>query len=205
MKIFLHKCNICPENDFICLAEPYRSWYNEMDEAKKLRCDRIKAPIDRILSISGDHLARLALEEQTGSPAEKFHFSYDSHNKPILPDGSAYFNISHSGSFAVAIAAEKPCGIDIEVPRKIRTSVIDRVCTAEEKEFIENSPNKALAFLTVWTKKEAYFKSIGCGIATVLSFFNTLCEQKIVTLQTNDYVLSLYPQEKKEDIHVITK
>lgn len=205
MKIFIHKCNNCLKNDLICLAEPYLSWYNEMDKAKQIRCDKMKFPQDRLMIIAGDHLARYALSDLTGLSTDKFHFSHDSHGKPILSDKSAYFNISHSGGFAAAIASDRPCGIDIEVPRKVRHSVLDHVCAPQEKAYIESSKDTQAAFLEIWTKKEAYFKSIGCGIATVLSFFNTLSEPSIYTTKTNDYTLSVYPYLNKEDIYVITK
>ena len=103
---------------------------------------------------------------------------------PIIlkkPDGKPYlrdfpiieFNLSHSENWAIcAVTLDKPVGVDIEYENK--DSNIDFINIAEnffslkEVERIKSTDNLNQLFLTMWTRKEAYIKSIGLGLSNEL-------------------------------------
>ena len=79
-----------------------------------------------------------------------------------------YFNLSHSGNFAVCIVAGIPCGIDIEGNRPFKPSVAKRFFSKTEYHWIYDTENVSVQterFFRLWTLKEAYAKATGNGIA----------------------------------------
>ena len=173
--------------------------YSMLDTAKKARVDRCKSERRKMI-IASDMLARKMVSDYTCvSPADVV-FAHSSHGKPILPNGEAHFNISHSGFYCVGCIDSNPCGIDIEVLKDIDLKSTKRFCTTNEFEYIHNSEDKSKACLTIWTRKEAYFKSIGCGIATVLCSVDTTKETDIITNYGEDYVLSVCCKDKEIEV-----
>lgn len=94
----------------------------------------------------------------------------------VLPDGKPYFptrpglffNLSHSGHYAVCIVSDHACGIDIEGGRSVKLSVAKRFFSDFEYHWIADTKDLALQeqrFLRLWTLKEAYAKATGRGIA----------------------------------------
>lgn len=84
--------------------------------------------------------------------------------KPKLLHDFLHVNISHCKGLAVAAAGRVPLGVDAETPRKVRDSLLTKVCTAEEAAEIQQAADKNLAFSRFWTLKEAYAKYTGEGI-----------------------------------------
>ncbi len=99
---------------------------------------------------------------------------YKKNEKPY-PDSCCFcFNLSHSEEYVVAAFSERELGIDIQSCKKGNyTKLIDRFFTEEEKSFLDKvgSEDEALFrewFYRLWTRKEAYGKLIGEGIAPVI-------------------------------------
>ena len=84
--------------------------------------------------------------------------------KPQLMHDFLYMNISHCKGLAVAAVGRMPLGVDAEVPRTVRESLLEKVCTAEEAEAILNAADPDAVFSQFWTLKEAYAKYTGKGI-----------------------------------------
>ena len=96
---------------------------------------------------------------------EPCEFSYLPDGKPFLTEHpDIHFNLSHSGDVAVCALSDQPVGIDIETSRKISNSLIDYTMNEKERAFIAASDDMTMAFLTLWTKKEALLKLTGEGI-----------------------------------------
>lgn len=167
-------------------------WYNEVEPIKRAKIDNVQNKKVKTSRIISDHLAKLAVSEFLNIPITEIDIYYGKHGKPLLKSGKAYFNVSHSGNYVVACVGRAPCGIDIEEIRDVDLKVSKRICTDNEKQYINNAQNKSLALLEIWTKKEAYFKSFGCGIATCLTAVDTLNEKGFNTYKTHEYVLTVY-------------
>ncbi len=99
--------------------------------------------------------------------------------KPFLesPRG-LFFNLSHSGDYAVCAVADREVGVDIQKEQEAFFSgLLNKVLHEEEKPFfftdrekegkpgcIEQEP-KAHRFYKIWAAKEAYVKCTGEGLA----------------------------------------
>ncbi|PKM84196.1 MAG: hypothetical protein CVU86_08505 [Firmicutes bacterium HGW-Firmicutes-11] len=102
----------------------------------------------------------------------------DVNGKPYFPQiPQIRFSISHSGGFWACVFHEKEIGLDIEDPTiRRRTIPLDRLAkryfSQEEQQYCEGKG--LVAFLNVWTRKEAYLKCVGTGIAGGLSSISTV-------------------------------
>jgi 4'-phosphopantetheinyl transferase len=108
---------------------------------------------------------------------DQFHFSTNSHGKPVLNGHNVEFNLSHSGNFAlIAIAKECRVGVDVE---RIRSGISSHVIAQQyfsTSEFAELQSlpleQRETAFFTCWTRKEAYIKAEGQGLSLPLESFD---------------------------------
>jgi 4'-phosphopantetheinyl transferase len=112
-------------------------------------------------------------------------FEYGPHGKPRLEGeaGTALcFNVSHSGDRALfAFARERELGVDVEA---VRTEIEHAAIAArffspgEQAALLERPESeRASAFFTIWTRKEAYLKLLGAGLAAGLSSFDVSLDE----------------------------
>ena len=135
-------------------------------------------------------LVRKVLTHYTGIPSASLEFARREQGKPYLANSPIYFNLSHSGNFAVlAVTTLGEIGIDIETirPRNF-LAIAERYYHADEFKQLLATPEaeREPLFFKIWTLKEAFFKATGGGISTgldkvVFSFRNstitaTFCE-----------------------------
>jgi 4'-phosphopantetheinyl transferase len=110
----------------------------------------------------------------------QIRFVYNAFGKPELsPElGSRLkFNLSHSAGCAlIAIAADADVGVDLEYIRAQldHAEIARRFFSAAEADRLHRLPShlQAQAFLSCWTKKEAYVKACGEGLAMPLTSFS---------------------------------
>ncbi len=108
---------------------------------------------------------------------EEVAFDYNQHGKPALVCGKLNFNLSHSGQLALyAISAERNVGVDVEMIRPLDD--LDGVSTGNfsilENRVLQSVPKieRLQAFFNCWTRKEAFIKAIGDGLAYPLDQFD---------------------------------
>lgn len=98
--------------------------------------------------------------------------------------GGLGVSISHSGPFvALALSSDGECGVDIESSEGLPAClpIHDRFFSTQEKLWLEEAGNrsdKGQRFLRLWTRKEAYLKATGQGLAGLssqLEFAGPLC------------------------------
>ena len=126
------------------------------------------------------HVAlRLVLGDLTGTAPESLHFERRcghcgaaGHGKPHLGGRSDLdFSISHSGGLAlIAVARGRRVGADVERvrPRTDVLAIARGSLSARERQTIESLETDAArreAFFRCWTRKEAYLKALGVGLA----------------------------------------
>jgi 4'-phosphopantetheinyl transferase len=118
-------------------------------------------------------------------------FAYNRHGKPSLRDSrrgsdgrfsEIHFNVSHSGSWALqAVTRAGEVGIDIERidPRFYNAGFVDeqipeRFFSPREVAQLRALPadQQTAAFFRCWTRKEAYIKARGLGLALPLDSFD---------------------------------
>ncbi|MEO9482133.1 MAG: 4'-phosphopantetheinyl transferase superfamily protein [Ekhidna sp.] len=97
------------------------------------------------------------------SLCEKFDIEFDgiskeANGKPYLDGKGVHISISHSFPIAAAmIHLEKPCGIDMERPRKKHDYVKMKYLHASEMEYKEDLQK----LCTIWCAKEVIYKIFG--------------------------------------------
>lgn len=176
--------------------EDLKVWFNEIEPVKQEKINRAQNEKLKTSRIISDHLVKVAISDFLNIPNNEIEIYYGKHGKPLLKNGKAYFNASHSGNYVVACVDSCPCGIDIEEIRDVNLKVAERICTESEKQYIYNAEDNSLALLEIWTKKEAYFKSFGCGISTCLTVVDTTKEKGFKTFIEDEYVLTIYSDSK---------
>jgi 4'-phosphopantetheinyl transferase len=106
-------------------------------------------------------------------------FDYGHRGKPSL-DGAAagrlQFNVSHASGVAVAaVSTGAPIGVDLEcISRTVEfEELAGRFFSPREAEDLLSLPvaDRRAAFFACWTRKEAYIKAIGDGLACPLDSF----------------------------------
>lgn len=120
---------------------------------------------------------RQLLGELTGTAPSEVALGVGEHGKPTLRlpgEGAVEFNLSHSGPIAlVAVSLGRPVGVDVERLRPFPevASVVDRFFTPTERADFAQLPEaeQLPAFFGVWTRKEAFAKATGLGVASTLS------------------------------------
>lgn len=78
-----------------------------------------------------------------------------------------YFNISHCGTACACVTADHEVGIDVERRFAFRPALARRVCTEQERLFMERLPEAEQERLlqVLWSMKESYVKRDGRGLA----------------------------------------
>ena len=90
-------------------------------------------------------------------------FLYNAYGAPYLDNGP-FFSISHSKNGIAVVISSKPVGIDIEGIRKLNDGLVRKTMSIEEQKQIYSSDIPEVAFIQLWTRKEALVKMQGTGI-----------------------------------------
>jgi len=145
---------------------------DELDRASRYHFDR-----DRDRFAVGRALLRTLLEQYTGEPRECIRFAYGPYGKPRLATGSTTFNVSHSEDVALfAFSRGLEIGVDIEAApsRPTDRDVAARFFSPLEAHtlFGLSLEQQSRAFLSCWTRKEAFIKARGEGLSLPLQDFD---------------------------------
>jgi 4'-phosphopantetheinyl transferase len=115
--------------------------------------------------------------------------------KPRLHDDALQFNLAHSGELAlVAVARTLALGIDLEEVRSEAAYDLGElhweICTAAERTHVARllPEQRMRALLEIWTRKEAYLKWTGEGLAREPK------ELELATLPVRFFALDVGPQ-----------
>ncbi|WP_250124597.1 4'-phosphopantetheinyl transferase superfamily protein [Chroococcidiopsis sp. CCMEE 29] len=148
---------------------------------ERIRAERFYFERDRNRFIVGRGLLRIVLSRYLGIAPDQLQFYYGSRGKPALAEtlseSKLRFNLSHSEEMALyAVTRDREIGIDIEYIRPITEmeQIAKRFFSIQENAvFCTLPPNqKQTAFFNCWTRKEAYVKAIGDGLALSLTQFD---------------------------------
>ena len=129
---------------------------------------------------------------ELGLPDEPW--SYNEFGKPYLPNGP-YFSLSHCKN-GIAVAMDtQPIGIDIESYRPVSQELIAYTMSQAEQDQINASDDPIKTFTELWTRKEAYVKYLGTGIAGLSGnprqYLDNTAGVHIVSKTTKDYAYSI--------------
>jgi 4'-phosphopantetheinyl transferase len=148
---------------------------DERDRSARFRFER-----DRQRFIVARGVLRDLLGRYLQTQPSEIDFVYNAFGKPDLgPEFASRlkFNLSHSAGLAlIAITAASDVGVDLEYIRAQAdyADIARRFFSAVEVDYLMARPNhlRAETFFSCWTKKEAYLKACGEGLAAPLNGFS---------------------------------
>ncbi|MBW4664812.1 MAG: 4'-phosphopantetheinyl transferase superfamily protein [Chroococcus sp. CMT-3BRIN-NPC107] len=138
------------------------------DELKRAQKFHFEQDRQRFMVARG--LLRTILGNYLAVPAALLEFNYGQHGKPAIRDTFLRFNLSHSENLVLyAITRDRNLGIDLEFirPMKEAEQIAKRYFSLQENAIFQAlSPDeKPAGFFYHWTRKEAYLKAVGDGLA----------------------------------------
>ena len=145
---------------------------------ERARADRFRSPAARHRFVRCRATLRLLVHAYGGSesPATVM-FAHSPFGKPLLVAAATrsplHFNVSHTSGMAVfALASAGPIGIDVERIHEMpdRDRLAARCFGVSERAQLTAlpAPARALGFFQGWTRKEAFIKATGVGLACSL-------------------------------------
>ena len=144
--------------------EQYLKHLNALPAWRREKALQYKKLDDRKRSVLAFVLLQRALREEYGI-IEVPEFVYNEFGKPSLPNLSIHFSLSHCKDAVACAVSDHNIGIDVETIVPYNPDVARRVCTAAELEMLEQSANKDVDFIKLWTVKEAISKYEGMGLS----------------------------------------
>ena len=172
---------------------------------KQERLNRYHFQMDRKLSLYAELIVRQQAMFLLGLDNNELEFGVKKHGKPFLQGHTSFhFNISHTrNAIAVAFSSDE-VGVDIEKVELPDFQISKRFFTASENDYIFSHKNPNRAFYEVWTKKEAYTKCVGIGLAKPLKSFDSLNDKNLISMYVGEYIISIcYNQPVTESPHLI--
>lgn len=148
-----------------------------LSNEEKARADRFSHLEHKDRYIIAHGRTRQILAQRIGLPPHELAFCASPTGKPFLaPENpkTVHFNLSHcADQAALAVCETAEVGVDIEMVRTVRDGFARRFFTAEEAGEIEAQPEgeRLSALFRCWTRKEAFLKATGEGIARGLASF----------------------------------
>lgn len=146
---------------------------DERERARRFAFER-----DRRHFTSARGFLRILLGRYLGRDPSTLRFAVGPRGKPFLSGSEGpRFNLSHSGGLALlAFAVDRELGIDVERERPMPDAedIARRYFSQREQEEILRLPReeRGSAFFRCWTRKEAFIKATGDGLARPLDEFD---------------------------------
>ena len=144
--------------------EVYEKHLSSLPAWRREKALHYKKLDDRKRSVLAFALLQRALREEYGI-TEVPEFVYNEFGKPSLPNLPIHFSLSHCKDAVACAISDYNIGIDVETIVPYNPDVARRVCTAAELEMLEQSKDKDLEFIKLWTIKEAISKYEGMGLS----------------------------------------
>ena len=148
---------------------------------ERARAERFYFQKHREHFIAGRGLLRDILSRYLYTEPDQLRFSYNAYGKPALTEDTSAealcFNLSHSNGIALyALTRGREIGVDIEYfrPDVEAAKLAERFFSPREAAVLRALPEhlRKEGFFNCWTRKEAYIKAEGEGMAIPLSTFD---------------------------------
>jgi 4'-phosphopantetheinyl transferase len=154
-----------------------RDW---LDDTERTRAAGFRFERDRRRFVDRRAFLRRVLAGYLGVEPNAIRYRRGPGGRPELdPRRGISFTTSHADGLAVvAVSLDRIVGIDIEHVRAIpgAADIARSLFTRREHEHLESlgADGQSTAFLRLWTRKEAYAKAVGAGLALPLDSFDVL-------------------------------
>lgn len=163
----------------------------EISEQRREQALKFKHEQGRRLCVLAYQLLKQGLREAYGI-TENPVFEYNEHGKPaIVGHPDIFFNLSHCKEAVACVISDCPVGIDVESLREYRESLVRYTMNDAEIREIELAENPALAFIRLWTMKEATMKLIGTGISNDMKNVIDTTTYHYTTVDRRQYIYTV--------------
>jgi 4'-phosphopantetheinyl transferase len=152
-----------------------------LSDDERARAGRFRFERDHRRFVVGRGVLRAILGRYLGAEPGRLQFRYGARGKPYLAgefDGSPLrFSLAHSHRLALcALTRDREVGVDLEYVRPMPDApqMVARFFSPHENAVWSELPasQKEQAFYACWTRKEAYIKALGDGLARPLDRFD---------------------------------
>ena len=169
-----------------------REALEEISPQRREQALRFKYELGQRQNVLAYQLLKQGLREGYGI-TENPLFEYNEHGKPaIVGHPEICFNLSHCKEAVACVVSDTPVGVDVAFVRSYKDGLAHYTMNDEELQVIQAAPNPDVAFIRLWTMKEAALKLIGTGISddlkTVLQLNPHL---HFTTHETSTYVYTV--------------
>jgi 4'-phosphopantetheinyl transferase len=158
-------------------ADSVKSLESTLSADETKRAARFHFEVDKNRFIVAHGVLRRIIGRYLQCDPAELTFSVNDYGKPALVNSALEFNLSHSGDFAlIAVTQGRKIGVDVE---RIRQGISSHVIAQQyfsksEVAELQTLPleQRVNGFFTCWTRKEAYIKAQGLGLALPLESFD---------------------------------
>lgn len=152
----------------------YEKALSLVGEQRREQAEKMKNPSDKARSAAAGLLLRYAVMQHAFISWDgSYHVG--GHGKPELPkEYGLYFNLSHSGKYAVCAISDHNIGTDIQIHRGERENLAKRFFHPEELEYLKKADDRMKCFYDLWCLKESYIKYTGRGLGAGLNRFSVV-------------------------------
>jgi 4'-phosphopantetheinyl transferase len=172
--------------------------YATLSSDERKRTARLRFTRDQQRFIVAHGTLRNVLGRYLQIQPDRISYVNSAFGKPDLGpefDSRLKFNLSHSAGLAlIAVAADSDVGVDVEYIRAHTDyeEIARRFFSAAEVDQLIALPKQlyAEAFISCWTKKEAYLKACGDGLAIPLNSFSVPLTTDLAHSPVDLYVAS---------------
>lgn len=178
IKIYFLSCEKMKERKI------YEAALNALPESRKKKAEKMKQERDKHLSVGAGLLIKHVLEK-AGIYGEEIQ--YGSKGKPYIEGKEVFFNVSHSGEYAVCAVSDTEIGCDIEKIAKADMRLAKKCFSGYEYENLcgcETEEERNKLFFRYWTMRESYVKALGTGITTPFRSFGIVFEGENPKIRT---------------------
>jgi 4'-phosphopantetheinyl transferase len=149
----------------------YQRYWHILDQTEQQHANSIKNEQQYKRYVAVHARLRILLGDAVNAAPEQLRIHKAEFGKPYLVDyPELAFNLSHTANKMVVVTAYHcVLGVDIELckPRTNLAALVDKCFAEEELNYWQQLPesHQTLAFYRFWTRKEAFVKATGRGIA----------------------------------------
>ena len=135
-----------------------------LSEERRKQVLRYRYELGRKQSAAAYLLLCRALQQEYGIKKAPV-FEYGEHGKPLItgcPD--IHFNLSHCREAVLCAVSDRPVGVDVESIGRYKESLARYTMNDNEMAQIAAADSHDVAFIRLWTQKEAVLKLSGEGL-----------------------------------------
>lgn len=142
----------------------------------------------RIKELDSNELLRQVLLNERN--IKDYKINYSKNGKPFLVDSDIYFNYSRSNSLTALVTSKIKNGICIK-HYFYDEKIMDESFNEKEKNIVENSKDKKIAFTEIYTLKIAYLKMNDYDKNYSLKNIDTSTLKNWEETSNNEYIVSV--------------